>query len=145
MGYTRYWDLNKNEIENKDLKWKEYCAYGKVLALFLELSYGIKIKGWEGLGGPEFSDEVINFNGDAIGGLYHDSFLIPKEYSNDDVFNFCKTARKPYDVMVYMMLEKGKELGFLSRISDDGEVDDEFYNEVKENFKRAYKLMKINK
>jgi hypothetical protein len=145
MGYTRYWDLNKNEIADKDLKWKEYCDYGKVLVLFLELNYGIKIKGCAGDGEPQFSDKVISFNGDIVGGLDHESFYLPKDYSNDDVFNFCKTARKPYDIMVDMMLEKGKELGFFSGISDDGEVDDEFYNEIKKKFKRAYKLMKINK
>lgn len=54
----------------------------------------------------EINDEVIRFNG--VGDDSHETFYltpVPElQPWQDEHFNFCKTARKPYDVPVAMVL-----------------------------------------
>jgi len=59
------------------------------------------IGGLYGAGKPVFKSNIVSFNG-AGNVLSHESFVIEK--NKDDGFNFCKTARKPYDLLVVACL-----------------------------------------
>ena len=63
-------------------------------------------------------DEII-FNGNSIGDLDHETFYINKK-NDQESFNFCKTARKPYDLAVWHLLYFiNKETGAMEKISRD--------------------------
>jgi hypothetical protein len=92
----------------------------------------IKLCGGMGDGEPEFSEKQINFNGDGEHGLDHETFRI---VFDSPEWDFCKTARKPYDMVVCLCLISMKNNipdGF--EYSSDGDLDDwqpayEFYEE----------------
>jgi hypothetical protein len=60
-----------------------------------------QIKGGHGTGRPIIDNSDIVFNGDASKGEEHESFQLSK---CDSGFQFCKTARKPYDRYVKAVL-----------------------------------------
>ncbi len=60
-----------------------------------------QIKGGNGEGRPVVDNSDIVFNGDASKGEDHETFLLSKVNSG---FQFCKTARKPYDRYVKAVL-----------------------------------------
>ena len=108
MGYTHYWEF-KGHIAPKDLKDGENKfakaaelirkAYNKVTEM------GIKIAGGMGDGQPRMSDHAIVFNGK--GDESYETFAIR---DNDGEWNFCKTARRPYDLLVCVSLLAFKEV-----------------------------------
>ena len=77
------WDSDKNESVSK------------------EMTFPFALFGGNGTGKPVFSDKEICFNGDESKGLGHETFLISMDSKG---FDFCKTARKPYDVAVCIAL-----------------------------------------
>jgi hypothetical protein len=126
MGYTHYWTPKATD----DKTWKEYVAackkLYKELPLRSETAGGyhaddtIMICGWDGTGKPEFKLSGISFNGDQDRGFDHETFSIEKEKTD---WNFCKTARKPYDLLVCACLIAAKEiLGY--EVSSDGDFED---------------------
>jgi len=93
MGYTHYWRIN-NEI-NQDV-FRAVADDVKKACKLAKEKFGLEVK-WESDSrkAPEFSSEAIRFNGIDEEG--HETFLISQTDRN---FNFCKTARKPYDILV---------------------------------------------
>lgn len=81
-----------------------------------------------GEGEPVFTEEKICFNGDASKGLDHETFYIgrdnTKEYSGRGTlhFEFCKTARKPYDLMAQISMLRLKHYFPECKISSDGDA-----------------------
>jgi len=82
---------------------------------------------------PEVSPDMIRFNGWKDDG--HETFLVTREmpeipdWSSDKSasFDFCKTARKPYDLAVCLVLLSMKRHAPESvQISSDGEWDVEW-------------------
>jgi len=148
MGYTHYfypktvsdaqWAEFKETTKKLHKSLPEYCKLKGVKQ--------IKIRGFNGTGKPNFNNKFISFNG--FGELSHETFFIPKkpdDYWNknrpvNEIMYFCKTARKPYDLLVVACLIAAQQiLGY--RISSDGlnndgsfdhEVHDafDFYNEI---------------
>ena len=90
MGYTHYWEGTPNLDEPTIAHVKRIIAKAR--------KGGVSIKGPLGAGRVTVSaTEGIGFNGDESKGESHESVWIePKGTS----FNFCKTARKPYDAAV---------------------------------------------
>lgn len=127
MGYTRYWDT-KNKINNKT--WKEFTDFVKKA---IELS-GVIIKDGHGENEPIIDENIVLFNGDASTEDEHESFVIERNGNNEESFAFCKTARKPYDVVVAACLKKALELNIVANVSSDGENDPEL---VEELFRKA--------
>ena len=84
----------------------------------------LEIKGAGGKGEPIITPEYIGFNGDEELNLDHDNFMLaPFELSGWG--SFCKTARKPYDVLaVACILVAKKHLGTEFKFSSDGDMDD---------------------
>ena len=81
-----------------------------------------KLCGWDGNGEPEFTDTQVRFNGDAEMDFDHETCSIG--YEDDTEFNFCKTARKPYDVAVCITLLCFKHyFGDNFEYSSDGDIE----------------------
>ena len=51
-----------------------------------------------GMGEPVFNETRIWFNGYRKNGTDHETMMI--DLKQDDAWDFCKTARKPYDLLV---------------------------------------------
>lgn len=78
-----------------------------------------QIKGGDGTGRPIISNSEIRFNGDASKGEDHETFVLEK---NGSGFQFCKTARKPYDRYVKAVLLVAKAVAPAAvEISSDGD------------------------
>lgn len=115
MGYTNYWTTN-NEIT--EFQKKKMATFAKKA---VELS-GVPIKGYDGTGEAEITEESIRFNGDGETEEDHETFEL-----YDDSWAFCKTARKPYDKVVKAVLIFAERTGIISSWSFDGyRTEDEF-------------------
>jgi hypothetical protein len=62
------------------------------------------IRGGLGEGKPMINESEVWFNGDAKKGLDHETFGIRWFPSGGEERGFCKTARKPYDLLVCFSL-----------------------------------------
>lgn len=143
MGYTHYWKFKKNPKDckngsNKFAKSVELLkkCLAKVPAEIEGETYDwenltkkpVKIpfvlKGGNGEGEPKFTDELVCFNGDASIDCDHETCYFALD--NDRyAFDFCKTARKPYDVAVCLaLLCFKKNFGNDFSYSSDGNKDD---------------------
>jgi len=151
MGYTHYWDLKTPTASTRE---QVKTAFAEVAILFDKLpanstSAGgyyvdekLRLFGGNGTGKMHINDEALIFNGDAKQSLDHETFYF--DITNLSEFNFCKTARKPYDfaVCVALLAMANHIDGF--EFSSDGGIEDwkpaiEFYNEkvgyISENLK----------
>jgi hypothetical protein len=97
MGYTHYWNLPK-----KGKNYEQEMIYVSMdIKRILEIvPKDIVLRGGDGTGEPEFYKELICFNGDGSKGLDHETFY----FDGVTDFSFCKTARKPYDIVVCLVL-----------------------------------------
>lgn len=150
MGYTHYW-TPKNA--NKET-WMKFLKVARELKKNLpktsETAGGyhsdnpIVIRGGMGTGPAEFKGDGIWFNGNEAKGLDHETFMISPTKSD---WNFCKTARKPYDLLVCAVLIAAHEyLGY--EVSSDGDLEDwlpaiEYYSTVE--YGRPKALMNMGK
>ena len=113
MGFTRYWNRTKKKI-NKDF-------VVKVCEIIADCDKkGIAIRNGWGEGNPVVTLDLISLNGNSEHQLEHESFVIDQKVG----FNFCKTARKPYDYAVREILKYAEENGFVTDVQDDGENDE---------------------
>lgn len=131
MGYTHYMEMDKKiSAANK----KKIVADMKVLEKHFKAN-GLQL--FDGIGekkGVAYKKNYFTFNGDSSKGEAHESFYV--EYGEDD-YNFCKTARKPYDVAVTAAMVMIKtHLGDAVRISGDGSF--EGFNDGIIEFNRAF-------
>ena len=111
MGYTHYWKHNKQE----DGKFEEAVMHcNKILAVkesMLADAFGDNEL--------ETSPEQLRFNG--RGEDSHETFAVRNE--NND-FDFCKTAYKPYDVVVTACLTVLSNTLDNFKVSSDGDESD---------------------
>lgn len=147
MGYTHYWSVPKDNISDrtfnkllKDMKTIEaYFNDNEIVSTNAGGFYSEKErtpvvlctgsgeeKGvYYGLGEIEDKQkyDYFSFNGDNREGLglNHETFSISRGYNYS---SFCKTARKPYDVAVGIMLLCLKYHLKGSRISSDGDIEE---------------------
>lgn len=86
-----------------------------------------QIKGGDGTGRPEIGNDRIIFNGDASKGENHETMCLERQGGG---FQFCKTARKPYDRYVKAVLVVANMIapGALD-ISCDGDNEDGCWDE----------------
>ena len=114
MGYTRYWDRTKKKID------EDFVEYvNEVLDDCKEK--GIIIRDGYGEGDPIVTLNVISINGNAETDLDHETLYFDNKETG---FNFCKTARKPYDYAVRKILRYAEEVGLIKNLSDDGENEE---------------------
>ena len=127
MGYTRYWDRTNQPIT------EDFCeAVRKIIED--SKAKGIFIGNAWGEGEPVITPDKIAFNGDASKDLDHESCY----FSNEDEigFDFCKTARKPYDYTVREVLKVAEQMNIITNLRSDGEneeiiSDDDYLNKYK--------------
>jgi hypothetical protein len=145
MGYTHYW-TNKPRTEKS---WKSFTAACKKLHKNLPKTTDtaggyheddpLEIAGGLGEGKPLFNKNMVWFNGkDDERDLGHETFCVQNTEHKAD-WSFCKTARKPYDLLVVACLIAGWQNDIL-RFSSDGFNQNEtcndlqpaidFYNEI---------------
>ena len=144
MGYTHYWTPKKSSAK----KFKDFSDTCKILHDNLPKKSNtaggyskdeeIRIGNWQGhlamSNEPEFDKDDVNFNG--VGDLSHENFHMALNQNN---WAFCKTARKPYDLLVCACLLASVDiLGY--KITSDGDLNDwipamKFYNKVIEKTK----------
>lgn len=119
MGYTHYF-YRKPELDPEKYK-KLVEDIKKIIA-----AGGVTIKNGMGEGEPVLTDEEVLFNGDADQGHDHETLALERFVSSRDgrdgmAFEFCKTARKPYDKVVTASLIAAKfHFGEDIRLSSDG-------------------------
>ena len=122
MGYTHYWDTKSHKEENRL----------KAVALILELLKNSDIVIVNGSGEvgtkPTINHDIISFNG--VDDDSHETFYIP--FSKRE-WNFCKTARKPYDLIVCVSLLILDHFHILT-FSSDGEIDGDDWKEAQKLF-----------
>jgi len=125
MGYTHYWNIKPETNEAKYKKALKDCV--KIV------EHGTKkgiLAGWDGTGKPEIKNG-LRFNGKAPED--YETFSLPErpmdvlkgDFVQKDeegyVFNFCKTAQRPYDIYVTACLATMRNhLGRDFKISSDG-------------------------
>ena len=123
MGYTHYWTINQNQISPES--WFGFIQeFSEIEAKFHEkLDHTTDQK-------YRIDSESIIFNG--IGEQGHETFTMnrknPMEESytgENEYFDFCKTARKEYDIAVCCALIIAKKhFGDIIRVSSDGQDQD---------------------
>lgn len=127
MGYTHYWSFR--DVAHGD-KLKVLKAYNKAIAECTKIAkaYNASAESWNRLSGFTAHAEPGLYQGLAINGkqdLAHEEFTLRERYELNRKFNFCKTAGKPYDVVVTACLIVLKyRLKEYIGISSDGETDD---------------------
>lgn len=140
MGYTHYWE-NKGHKDDQTnfLKVVEEAKllYSKLpehtdTAGGYSKELPLKLCGGNGTGEPVISNLEIFFNGDESVGLDHETFAVD---AHPVSFDFCKTARKPYDLMVCAVLISMKKHLVNFKYSSDGDAEDwapaqKFYKSV---------------
>lgn len=111
IGYTHYWTTSETATKKN---WKEFCKQARLIIA----GFDGKICGGDGNGKPEISDECIWLNGCAEDEHDHETFNITV---NGGAWDFCKTARKPYDTVVVALLMVGKRMGIIKEWNSDGD------------------------
>jgi hypothetical protein len=139
MGYTHYFQ-NKGHKDDQQNFLKVLAEAKKLYKNLPEHSESaggffidqqINICGPLGNGEPIFDERSISFNGDELYGMEHETFHVtPTVFSY-----FCKTVRKPYDLLVSAVLLSMKRHMKNFSFTSDGKPDDwkpaeEFYEKV---------------
>lgn len=134
MGYTHYWRQYRDFTDEEWDYAREFFHKGLEL-LSEDLSFQttahdwgndpVSIRGPQGTGEPLCNENEIGFNGCKSLDLDHESFYVQKiasgyVWSPTQRFFFCKTARKPYDVLVVAMLMMFHEMNPWFEWSSDG-------------------------
>jgi hypothetical protein len=141
MGYTHYWRTHKDGIPPE--QWKLICRDIKTLIQYLpehstsagdyHLSDPLKIAYEDGSDKPpQITSKLIRFNGTGGDDLGHETFYFerkptPQDYQKNDeqIFAFCKTARKPYDLVVCgALVVIIKHAAKWVTVSSDGDPED---------------------
>jgi len=100
MGYTHYVRQPKGIEPTTFARLSKEAARVASIAWSEDLAgAGIAYEYDEPEKDPEFTAEVIRFNGKE--GEGHETFMLTPDPSD---FNFCKTAQKPYDIVVVATL-----------------------------------------
>ena len=171
MGYTHYWKLNLDYEINSE-KWKEIVDdFNKILDVEINIADNNIYAGTGGMTSLrkilepysnqklEITDEEIRFNGREEGDRGHETFSLQRKSDKrlEDyasrldrkyIFDFCKTARKPYDIVVCCLLVILKyHLGNMIEFSSDGADwtnDEGVYYEIDGAWSDAIKLCAKN-
>jgi hypothetical protein len=154
MGYTHYWTYQPNNMLDTeklrrrfrvavDIIEKAYKKVRKNRFIHEGQAGGFYkcvpciIRGGLGKGSPMINESEVWFNGDAETGTDHETFGIRWFPSGGEVKGFCKTARKPYDILVCVSLLAFKHAfndPAVFSFSSDGDNSD--WEEAKDLFTR---------
>ena len=118
MGYTHYW-----KPKTKTCSENLYLTALEDIRKIVKSKITILANGFgESNTEPEL-EKGVRFNG--IEDDSHETFSLPENFKKFDDFNFCKTARKDYDVVVVACLTVlHNYLGDKIKISSDGDREE---------------------
>lgn len=126
MGYTHYWTQLRDLT---DEEWADALEHVAAILKDVEFEQSIPLADMEGKARtkPEFTDKFIAFNG--VGEDSHETFKInrrmTKEWEGGRLgADFCKTARKPYDLAVTACLSYFSSVVESHDVSSDGDGED---------------------
>ena len=149
MGYTHYWRFHRDNMKTEKLRQTFKKASEEIQKLYENLplfpktgyyteirtDHGIHIRGGLGEGLPIINETEIWFNGEIKLDMDHETFSI--NWKDEEAFGFCKTARKPYDLLVCLSLlsflnHYGSEIFQLSSDGDASEWQEavDLYNDI---------------
>jgi hypothetical protein len=128
MGFTHYWTFKKaprgqaSQIEAAYQKAMQDCQ--RVIKRYYSEHGGLS-----GYSAHTTLGQYGGLNVNGKGDDGHETFAVREHFSqnleNDGGFNFCKTARKPYDLVVIACLTILKHrLGECIEVSSDGDAQD---------------------
>jgi hypothetical protein len=112
MGYTHYWTYNPNKIKDTEELRKRFRAAVFIIKhahKIIKRNELCIIRGGLGEGRPILNESEVWFNGDGKSQMSHETFGIKWFPSGGKDFGFCKTNRKPYDLLVCVSLLAFKE------------------------------------
>lgn len=110
MGYTHYFERKQDPT---DEQWEFIYRTAQILSEKLPAGTLCPDE-------TEINENVIRFNG--VGDDGHETFYVTRDY---DGFNFCKTARKPYDLFaVVCLIAMHNHAPGVWDIASDGDPDD---------------------
>lgn len=124
MGYTHYWRERKDD---GDKAWKRLLDRARKAIKLADVKIQYDYTDWDGLerkasSPPQIDYRAIRFNG--IGEDGHETFRLDRA---GESFTFCKTAQKPYDLLVTAILTIAQEeLGL--DVTSDGAMRAERYD-----------------
>ncbi len=133
MGYTNYMrrkpelDAKKFQILSEELSVAAGFMPGNLSSAGSPDDRVVVLCGGDGTGSPVFDKDVIVFNGEEKNDMCHETFVIERKMEQrpgeeeELVFDFCKTARKPYDIMVQVSMLRMKHHFPETQISSDGD------------------------
>ena len=127
MGYTHYWRFSK-VVKDIDESEKKFAAAVRLFKKKIkELPQSIRLANGVGEGEPIITPTEVVFNGSAENGEDYETFAITlADDESESKFNFCKTARLPYDAAVCLALLCFKDAyGDDFTYSSDGDINDE--------------------
>jgi hypothetical protein len=119
MGYTHYWTCEKKGDEK---------VYQRAIKLCRKVAwtYNQEATGAERLSGYAAHCKPGTYGGLKVNGkqdMAHEDFCLREHWSENAGFNFCKTARKPYDVVVVACLAILKYyMGDSIKVDSDGDL-----------------------
>ena len=124
MGYTHYWTFNKGKrgtaAETEAAYQQAMLECAKVVRYYYEREGGIS--GYTAHTKPG-TYGGLNFNGKGDSG--HETFTMREHYTQNDRAGFCKTAQKPYDILVVACLAiLAYRLEEAVSVYSDGDVSD---------------------
>lgn len=120
MGYTHYFQQGR---EVTDKEWGGIMADAACILQAAQDSGILLQRGYDDSRKPKVSLDVIQFNGFGDNG--HEDFYLPRVMGPAHRFNFCKTARKPYDVAVAaIMLSMHHHAPGAWDLGSDGELNE---------------------
>ena len=97
MGYTHYWE----HPEISETQWGQIEVRARKIINHAQDQLGIALSEEYDVNRiPVVTDNEIRFNG--FGEEGHETFMMTREPTS---FEFCKTARKPYDAVVVAILQ----------------------------------------
>lgn len=115
MGYTHHWQQTETFT---DEAWQ---TLGRVIKHVEDKTGVVIVTTDEHL--PIFTDDSLGLNGYEEDG--HEDFLIERDCEGTMVSDFCKTARKPYDVYVVAVLHAAAQLNEGFSWTSDGDDEPE--------------------
>lgn len=131
MGYTHYWNFNAQTSDAEFIRrrFKSASSTVKRFAKFIKAQDMFKVRGGLGQGSPIINESEVWLNGDAATGEDHETFHLRwrdfLKRNGNRMDGFCKTAYKPYDLIVCFALLAFSEAfksGFT--FSSDGDKED---------------------
>lgn len=140
IGYTHYYYQNKSFTQKQ---WEKISLDALDALAYCEKKKIVLAYEYDGPKAPEVSNDMIRFNGWKDEG--HETFIIERKcpkaqpwIESKQYFGFCKTAYKPYDLAVgLVLLVAASHAPKTIEVSSDGDWDGD-WAEIRKAYKEIF-------